>query len=141
MNWMVHVVIAAIALAAADVFVRLSSGKVPNSLGVLLYGVVTFSVGLTWFLMDRASGAPLRATPGGIASAIAVGASFSVVVVALYAAFSAGAPLSVASPVVRLGGLLVAAVCGLLIWKEPLTFRYALGVVLSTVGVYLIATR
>ncbi|HEX7085289.1 MAG TPA: hypothetical protein VF198_02920 [Vicinamibacterales bacterium] len=141
MSWMAYSVVAAVALAAADVFVKLSAGKVPNSLGVLLYGAVAFSVGLIWFLMDRASGVPLRPSPGGLASAIGVGVSFSLVLVALYAAFSAGAPLSVTSPIVRLGGLLVAGVCGLVIWNEPLTLRYVAGLILSTVGVYLIATR
>lgn len=138
---MTYAVVAAVALAAADVFVKMSSGKVPNSLGVLLYGAVAFSVGLTWFLMDRARGLPLHASAGGIASALSVGMSFSLVTVGLYAAFDAGAPLSVTSPVVRLGGLLAAGVCGLLIWNEPLTPRYAAGLLLSTVGVYLIATR
>ena len=138
---MLYAVVAAVALAAADVFVKVSSGKVPNSLGVLLYGCVAFSVGLIWFLMDRVNGLPLRASAAGVASAIGVGLSFSVVLISMYAAFAAGAPLSVTSPIVRLGGLIVAAVCGVLIWNEPLTPRYAAGVLLSIIGVYLIATR
>jgi drug/metabolite transporter (DMT)-like permease len=141
MGWMLYVAVAAVALAAADVFVKVSSGKLPSSLGVLLYGSVAFSVGLTWFLMDRANGLPIRASVAGVASAIAVGLSFSAVIVSMYAAFGAGAPLSVTSPLVRLGGLLVAGVCGLLIWNEPLTPRYAAGLLLSIAGVYLIATR
>ncbi|HEY8549165.1 MAG TPA: EamA family transporter [Vicinamibacterales bacterium] len=141
MTWMLYAAAAAVALAVADVFVKMSSGKVPNSLGVLLYGSVAFSVGLTWFLVDRVNGLPLRPSASGIASALGVGLSFSLVTVFLYAAFGAGAPLSVTSPVVRLGGLVVAGIAGLLIWNEPLTPRYAAGLLLSITGVYLIATR
>ena len=38
------------ALAGADVFVKLASGKLSNSLGVLIFGTCTFLVGLTWVL-------------------------------------------------------------------------------------------
>ena len=141
MNWMTYVLGAAAALAAADVFVKLAAGKVPNSLGMLLYGAVAFGVGAIWTVLDRTAGEPVRASTAGIAYALAVGVSFSAVTFGLYSAFTAGAPLSVTSPVVRLGGLIVASVCGVLIWHEPVTFRYATGVTLALVGVYLIATR
>lgn len=138
---MLYVAGAAAALAAADVFVKLASGKLPNSLGMLLYGAVAFGIGLTWTLLDRGNAAPVRTTAAGIAYALAVGVSFSAVTFGLYGAFAAGAPLSVTSPVVRLGGLIVASACGVLIWNEPLTLRYSTGLFLAIAGVYLIATR
>ena len=51
MSWMFYAVVAAAALAAADVFVKLASGKLPNSLGTLLYGAVAFAVGLTTIVL------------------------------------------------------------------------------------------
>jgi hypothetical protein len=56
MSWILCAIVAAAALAAADVFVKLAAGKLPNSLGTLIYGAVAFGVGLTWFLADRARG-------------------------------------------------------------------------------------
>jgi drug/metabolite transporter (DMT)-like permease len=141
MSWIVYASIAAAALAAADVFVKLAAGKVPNSLGTLLYGATAFTVGLTWFLADRARGGMQPASTAGIVYAVAVGAWFSVVLVGLYGAFQAGAPLSVTSPVVRLSGLIVASLCGVFIWNEPVTARYLLGLGLSGAGVYFILTR
>jgi drug/metabolite transporter (DMT)-like permease len=141
MSWMVYAGAAAAALAAADVLVKLAAGKLPNSLGTLLYGTVAFAVGLTWFLVDRARGGLGQASANGVASALGVGVAFSAVTVALYGAFRAGAPLSITSPVVRLSGLIVASVCGVLIWSEPVTPRYVLGLGLAGMGVYFIVTR
>lgn len=98
-------------------------------------------VGLTWFLTDRALGDFQRSSTAGIVYAVGVGVSFSCVAVALYGAFRAGAPLSVTSPLVRLSGLIVASLCGVLIWNEPVTPRYVMGVCLAVTGVYLIVTR
>ena len=67
MSWILYATVAAAALAAADVFVKLAAGKLPNSLGTLIYGAVAFGVGLTWFLADRArSGIEHTSTPGVI---------------------------------------------------------------------------
>lgn len=141
MSWMVYAVAAAAALAAADVFVKMAAGKVPNSLGTLIYGAVAFAVGLTWFLVDRTRGGLQPASQAGIAYALGVGLAFSIVAVALYGAFRAGGPLSITSPVVRLSGLIVASVCGVLIWNEPVTPKYITGLGLAVTGVYLIVTR
>jgi drug/metabolite transporter (DMT)-like permease len=79
--------------------------------------------------------------PSGILSSVGVGVSFCLVTVGLYATFEAGAPISLASLLIRLGGLLIASAVGLLFWDEPLTLRYALGVALVCGGVYLIEAR
>jgi drug/metabolite transporter (DMT)-like permease len=141
MSWMVYATVAAVALGAADVFVKLAAGKLPNSLGTLLYGGMAFAVGLAWFVFDRVRGRVEPASTAGIVYALCVGLAFSIVAAALYGAFKAGASLSVTSPVVRLTGLLAASVCGVLIWNEPMTPRYGLGLCLSIAGLYLIVTR
>jgi drug/metabolite transporter (DMT)-like permease len=141
MSWMFYVTIAAVALAAADVFLKLAAGKVPNSLGTLLYGAVAFGIGLAWFLSDQARGRVEPASTAGVVYALAVGVAFSVVTVAMYGAFRAGAPLSITSPVVRLSGLVVAGLCGVLIWSEPVTPKYVLGLCLASAGVYFIVMR
>jgi uncharacterized membrane protein len=68
MSWMFYATAAAAALAAADVFVKMAAGKLPNSLGTLIYGAVAFGVGLTWFLADRARGGLEHASTAGVSS-------------------------------------------------------------------------
>ena len=141
LGWIIYAFAAAIALAAADVFVKLASGKVSNSLGVLIYGSCTFSMGLAWVLWQKLHGASLHAQTSGLLAAIGVGISFALVTVALYITFAAGAPISLVSPSIRLGGLLVASFAGFVLWHEPLTLRYIMGIVLACSGIYLIITR
>jgi drug/metabolite transporter (DMT)-like permease len=141
MSWILYATIAAAALAAADVLVKVAAGKLPNSLATLFYGAVAFGVGLTWYVADRLRGNAEHASTAGIVSALGVGAAFSAVAVALYGAFRAGAPLSVTAPVVRLSGVIIAGMFGVFLWNEPVTPRYIAGVCLSVAGVYLIVTR
>ena len=46
MSWMLYAAVAAGALAAADVLVKMAAGKVANSLGMLIYGAAAFGIGL-----------------------------------------------------------------------------------------------
>ena len=129
------------ALAAADIFVKAAAGKVPDSLGMLLYGIVPFITGLAWFLIDRHRSHAIPAQPGAMLFALAVGVMFTLVTFCMYAAFRNGAPISIASPVIRLGGLILAGVAGFIVWKEPMTGRYLAGIGLVGSGMYLIMTR
>jgi len=141
MGWILYALGTALALAAADFFVKLAAGKLSNSVAVLLYGSCTFLTGLGWVLWQRARGVPQHAQISGVLPALGVGVAFSSVTVGLYATFGAGAPISVASPFIRLGGLLLASLAGLVLLQEPLTWRYVIGMLLACIGVYLIITR
>ena len=141
MNWIPYAAVTALALAAADVCVKLASGKLSNSLGLLLYGACTFATGLGWVLLERAQGMPLFARPAGVVAALGVGVAVSIVTVGLYLTFGAGAPISLASPVIRLGGLLLAGIVGIALLREPLTARYVIGLALAVAGMVLILTR
>ena len=141
MSWMMYAVGAALALAAADVLVKAAAGRLPNSLGMLLYGSIPFAAGLIWWLMDRRNVEASAITTKGVVFATGVGVMFATVTFCMYAAFRAGAPISLASPVIRLGGLLVASVAGVVLWKEPLTLRYAMGLMLVFVGIFLMLKR
>lgn len=139
--WLVYATITAFFLAAADCFIKLAAGRISSSLGLLIYGACTFTTGIAWVLLERFRGIPLHAQPVAYLYALGVGISFSAVTVGLYATFGAGAPISIASPLVRLAGLVVASIVGLTLFGEPLTARYVIGMLLVFGGLYLIITR
>lgn len=141
MNWVVFAIFSAGALAAADMCVKLAAGKLSNSLGFLLYGSCTFLTGLGWVAADRLRGVDFFVQPNGVAAAVGVGVAFSAVTIGLYFTFGAGAPLSLASPLVRIAGLLIASLAGLFLFQEAFTWRYLLGMAMAIGGVYLIITR
>jgi uncharacterized membrane protein len=140
-DWVVFGCVSALLMASGDFFLKIASGKVSSSVGVLLYGTCTFLTGLIWTLAQKAQGQPLFAQPAGIAAGLGTGVSFGLATVALYGAFSRGAPVSVGSPYIRLGSVLAACLLGFLVLHEPLTWRWAAGLALAISGVYLIITR
>jgi drug/metabolite transporter (DMT)-like permease len=140
-NWIHYALAAALALAVADVLVKFAAGKLPDSLGMLLYGIVPFAAGLAWVIAERDRWKEVTPYGPAVAGALGVGVMFTTVTYCMYAAFRGGAPISLASPLIRLGGLIVASLAGLLFWKEPLTIRYALGVLLVCSGMYLMVGR
>ena len=141
MRWVLYACITAMALAVADCLVKYAAGKLSHSVALLLYGGCAFLAGIGWVLWQYIHGAPQYMRLSGAVAALGVGVAFSVVVIGLYITFGAGAPISVASPLIRLGGLLVASVVGLVILNEPLSWRYSIGMLLALSGVYLIVTR
>ncbi|GIK40020.1 MAG: hypothetical protein BroJett011_38530 [Chloroflexota bacterium] len=141
MSWLPYAAITAVTLAAADALVKLAAGKLSNSVAMLLYGSCTFLIGLSWVLWQRTHGVPQYAQLTGILAALGVGIVFSFVTLGLYATFGAGAPISLASPAIRLGGLVLVSLVGLAFWREPLTWRYVAGMLLACGGIYLIITR
>ncbi len=141
MGWIPYAVGSAVTLAAADLFIKLAAGKLSNSLALLIYGSCTFIAGLSWVLMDKIRGVGIHAQTAGILLAGGVGIAFSLVTVGLYLTFGAGAPLTLASPFIRIGGLVIASLAGLFLLHEPLTLRYTAGIILALSGAYLIITR
>jgi len=140
MRWLPYALTCAVFLAAADFFVKLASDKLSAGLGLLIYGATTFAVGLAWAGYLRATGQALTATPLGLAYAAGVGLAFSAVTILLYLTF-ARVGVSVGSPVIRLTGIVLASLLGILLLGEPVTWRYALGVALAVGGVILIIVR
>ncbi|HYE33051.1 MAG TPA: hypothetical protein VEH27_16615 [Methylomirabilota bacterium] len=141
MNWWVYALGAAVALAAADVMIKLAAGKISTNLGLLFYGLVPLIWSGIWLALDPSRGMAVPATRFGIFCAIGVAVTFTLVTLGLYAAFQAGAPISLVSPAVRLAGLLLASIVGVIFLKEPVTLRYVAGMVLACAGMYLIVTR
>lgn len=141
MNWIFYAFATALTLATADFFVKMAAGKLSNSIAMLIYGSCTFLAGLGWVLWRYLNGTPQYAQTPGVWAAIGVGIAFTFVTLGLYVTFGAGAPISLASPSIRLGGLLIASLAGLILLQEPFNWRYLLGMLLACSGVYLIITR
>lgn len=128
-------------MAIADFLLKIGSTRLSVSLGLVTYGGSAFFIGLGWLAWQKLNGESHLAEPLGVAAGISVGILFSCVTVCMYSAFNAHAPISLLSPSIRLGGLLLASLMGFALLQEPLTLRYLAGVLLASGGVYLIMTR
>jgi drug/metabolite transporter (DMT)-like permease len=140
MRWIPYALLCSILLASADFFVKLASNKISSSLGMLVYGATTFTVGLTWVGYLKVTKQPLLITQQGLQYSLAVGIAFSVVTLLLYLTF-ARISVSIGSPAIRVTGILIASMFGILLLHEPFTWRYLLGLILTVAGVALIVFR
>jgi drug/metabolite transporter (DMT)-like permease len=140
MRWLPFALVCSIFLASADFFVKLASNKISASLGMLIYGATTFTVGLIWVGYLRLTHQPLLITQPGLLYSIAVGVAFSGVTILLYLTF-ARVSVSLGSPTIRVMGILLASLFGILLLHEPFTGRYLIGLILTIAGVALIVLR
>jgi bacterial/archaeal transporter family protein len=131
----------ALSLASADFFLKVSAGRIGRSAGTLVYAATATLVAIGWVVSTRLRGVPLGVTPSGVLTSALVGVSFMLVVAFLSGLFAAGANLSVAVPVVRLTGIVLASVLGIVVLGEPLTWRLGLGALLTLTGIYFIVSR
>ena len=140
MRWLPYALVCSIFLASADFFVKLASNKISSSMGMLIYGATTFTVGLTWVGYLKVTKQPLLITQQGLLYSLAVGIAFSVVTLLLYLTF-ARISVSIGSPAIRVMGILLASIFGILLLHEPFTWRYLIGLILTVAGVALIVFR
>ena len=140
MRWIPYALICSVFLASADFFVKLASNKISSSMGMLVYGATTFTVGLTWVSYMKLTKQHLLITQQGLLYSLAVGIAFSAVTLLLYITF-ARVNVSVGSPTIRVLGILLASLLGILLLHEPFTWRYLLGLILTVAGVALIVFR
>ncbi len=127
-------------LALADFCIKQSSSKISPSLGTLIYAVTTVAIPLVWTLWARSNGA-LQITRDGVLWSIGTGITFSLFTGLLFVVFAAGVDLSIGTPIIRLGGIVIAATLGIIVFREGLNFQYILGFVLASIGILLVVTR
>lgn len=127
-------------LGFADFSIRQTAGKISPSLGTLVYAAVAFIPPLAWTLWTRTQ-EPLTVTRDGVVWSMITGIAFGVFTGLLFLLFSQGVNLSIGSPVVRMGGIAVAALFGVIFFREGWNLQYLVGVALAAAGIFLIATR
>ncbi len=141
MSWFTYAAVAAVGVATADICVKMASDKVSTSIGLICYGGCSFAAGVVWLLMERSKGEVQWPHLDGWIPALGVGVAFTVVTICMYTAFRVGAPLSLASPIIRIAGLTLASLFGILLFKEEINLQFIVGGGLAVVGIFLLATR
>jgi len=136
MNWLISAFFTICALASADILIKLTAGKISNSLALLFYGSCTFLAGLGWVLFEFVRKEKFYAQPIGITTAIGVGIAFASVTFGLYLTY-AKAPISIASPTIRIGAIILVSIFGVLVLREKASIQYLIGIVLAISGIVL----
>ncbi|MBI5035451.1 MAG: hypothetical protein HZB51_33415 [Chloroflexi bacterium] len=127
-------------IALADVSIKQSAGKISSSLGTLVYAITAVGIPLVWTLWTHWNGG-LQVTKEGVFWSMATGVWFSIFTGLLFLVFSQGVNLSIGSPVIRMGGIVLAATLGIIVFREGINLQYIIGFLLAAVGIFLVVTR
>jgi uncharacterized membrane protein len=140
MRWLPYALACSLFLAGADFLIKLASNKISASMGMLVNSATMFIVGLIWVGYLKITNQSLVITQPGLLYTIAAGVAFSGVTILLFITF-AHVNVSLGSPTIRIMGLVIVSLLGILLLQEPFTWRYALGLIMSIAGVVLIVFR
>jgi drug/metabolite transporter (DMT)-like permease len=140
-TWILFPIGAALSLAAADFFLKLSSSRISSNLLALIYSLATLILPAILLAAARARGEEISSTREGLFFAILMGIAFSSVVIFLNLTFVSGVNLSVGTPVIRMAGIIIASLLGILVFGEGISWRYVFGFVLAVVGLFFIVTK
>ena len=135
MTWIIYALGAISAVAVSDLFRKLGSNLKDPFLTNLIFQIGSITTAVTMYLLfsrrwEGNSKGVIYALIGGILISIFSALSFK--------ALSTGPGVSIVIPVMRVGGVLLVAILGVLIFKEKMNVMNVIGLVLAAVGVYLL---
>lgn len=136
MTWLLYALGAVFAVTTSDLFRKLGSNLKDPFFANFVFQMGSFTIAfLLWFFLSRKfethSTAVLYALLGGMGVSIFTALTFK--------ALEVGPGVSTVIPVIRVSGVLLVAILGVLVFNDKLTWNLALGIVLAVSGVALIA--
>lgn len=135
--WIIPALIIIVTVAGFNILVKLSSGFESFAAAVILQGAGLVVALLAYFIFHGAQN-PLPHLASKVWYVVAAGALVGITNLSIIMMYHGGAPLSVATPLTRVGSLIIVAIAGILFFKEPFTATKALGFVMSIGGIYLL---
>ena len=133
--WVLYALGASAAIAASDLFRKLGSNLNDPFLNNLIFQIGSVSMAISlWLLFSR----KFEPNTRGIAYALAGGMLVSIFTALFFKALANGPGISVVAPFVRVGGIVLVVIFGVLLFREKITWGMGAGIVLALSGVYLI---
>jgi uncharacterized membrane protein len=138
--WLIGSILLTIIFGFFNIFNKIAAGKVSDSLGALLVESTAVLCILLFFIYLNLSGKKsVETTSQGIIFSILAGICVGIGSVLYFFIFRSKGELSIAGPIVWGGTLLVMAIAGILLLKEPFSIQKLLGIALSLIGLFLLA--
>ena len=137
--WKIATLFAALFFGFYNVFTKLAAGKITDQLGALVLetSAILLILGYILFLGIKGTNSFKFSSEGIIFSALG-GICAAVVTVLYFVIFRTGGDLSVAGPLILVGGMLTMALVGTIFLKEGITLLKVLGIISGLLSLYLL---
>lgn len=135
MAWLLYAIGAIAAVATSDLFRKLGSNLKDPFTSNLIFQIGSVSTAvLLWLAFSR----KFENDSPSLSYALVGGVLISMFTTLTFKALEAGPGVSTVIPVIRVGGVVLVAILGVLLFGDKPTWNLALGIILATAGVYLI---
>ncbi len=136
MNWIVFALGAISAGAVSDLFRKLGSNLRDPFLSNLIFQVGSLSTAILLYMVFSRK---IEGNSKGILFALIGGVLISIFTTFSFKALASGPDVSTVIPVIRVGVVLMVVILGILLFKDKITWNLITGVILATIGVFLIS--
>lgn len=142
MTWIFFALLTIIFYAGFDFFLKLSSGRISEGWGGFVINFASAIVLLLYiFILRNKENTIFSTKPYGLLFSIIAGLFIGLATITFIRMYASGVNLSIGSPIVRIGTVLVASLLGMILLKEPFSIRYLVGFMLALTGLYLLISK
>jgi len=135
MNWIIYALMAIGLMGVSDLFRKLASNfKDPFFANLIFQLGATLAAVITYLIFSR----QIESNPKYTLYALIGGALIAIFTLFSFKVLSVGPGVSVVMPVLRIGGVALVALLGVLILREKLTLQTLFGLIFSAIGIYLL---
>lgn len=138
-TWLPLALLTALCLALYNFFIKLASGHLAPAVGAVVLQLVAAALGAAWLLRLKLLGQPIGLTKAGLGLAALAGLGVGLAEILTFVVFQRGVSSSVGTPIIVGGSVLLTAVLGLVVLREPLSLAQAGGLLCIVVGIALLA--
>lgn len=138
--WQIAALAASGCIAAHYLLLRAASGKIGDSLGALILEA-TAALGVAVMFGLGVRGGDVATTRAGIVFAMLSGLGITVASILLFFALRRGGPVAATGTIVMGGGVALSALVSPILFREPLTVRRIVGVVLGVAAMVILSTE
>lgn len=138
MNWLTYAILAATSFGFYNFFTKLSANKISPTIALMFIAGTSFIVAAITTIVFKMTGQPLTLSKQAIIFPIMAGLFTGLAEIAYLFMFSKNTTLSIGTPLVVGGTIVVAVILGLLLIKEPLNAVKLSGIVVTLIGLVLL---
>ena len=136
MNWIIFALGAISSGAISDLFRKLGSNLKDPFLSNLVFQVGSLTTAIILYMIFSRK---IEGNSRGILYALIGGIFISIFTTFSFKALASGPDVSTVIPVIRIGVVILVILLGVILLKDKITWNLITGIILATVGVYLIS--
>ncbi len=138
-SWLPLALLTALCLALYNFFIKLASGQLAAAVGAVALQLVAAALGAAWLVRLKLQGQPITLSRSGLGLAALAGLGVGLAEILTFVVFQRGVPVSVGTPIIVGGSVLLTAGLGLVVLRESLSLAQLGGLLCIVVGIALLA--